>query len=82
MDARDARCDGLSHLVGSWHTGTMREADRNGYEQHLLFCPPCMVQNQKAGLAFAALRSAGPGGPAVHLVDRLTARLPAADGGP
>jgi hypothetical protein len=55
----------------------MRDADRDAFEQHLLFCPPCMAQNDKAGLALAALTSAPTTPPPGDLVDRLAARVTA-----
>jgi hypothetical protein len=59
--AAEARCKVVSTLAGSWHADTLRAPDRDTYEQHLLFCPPCLVQNDKAGLAFGALRVVGAG---------------------
>lgn len=77
MPAADARCDWLSDLIEPWHAGTMREKDRNGYEQHLLCCPPCLAQNDKATLAFAALPSAGTAAqPPEDLMTRLLTQLP------
>jgi hypothetical protein len=81
MRAVDARCDVLAGLVGSWHTGTMREVDRDAYEQHLLFCPPCLVQNDKARLAFAALPAAPNEPPPDDLVRRLADQLTELAGG-
>lgn len=72
MKAVDVRCDVLSGLIGQWHAGTLRDADRDAYEQHLLFCPPCLVQNDKARLSFAALSAAATEPPPEDLVHRLT----------
>ena len=55
MSAVDARCSTVSGQVMRWHAGTLGVAERDVYEQHLLFCPPCLAQNDKARLALAAL---------------------------
>lgn len=72
MRAVDVRCDVLSGLVGRWHMGSLRDVDLDAYEQHLLFCPPCLVQNDKARLGFAALSAAATEPPPEDLVHRLT----------
>jgi hypothetical protein len=69
--AVDARCDALSTLVVRWHTGMMLERDHDAYEQHLLFCPPCLVQNDKARLSLAALPAGANEVPPEDLVARL-----------
>lgn len=75
MRAVDSRCDVVSSLISSWHDGSMRDADRSGYEQHLLFCPPCLAQNDKARLALGALHSPPSASPPPELLDRLVRRL-------
>ncbi len=75
MRTVDVRCDVLSGLIGQWHAGTLRDADRDAYEQHLLFCPPCLVQNDKARLSFTALSAAATQPPPEGLVHRLTDRV-------
>jgi hypothetical protein len=55
----------------------MREADRNSYEQHLLFCPPCLAQNDKARPSLAALAGAAATPPPEDLLGRLTAMVDA-----
>lgn len=81
MNAVDARCDVISGLLGRWHAGTLRAADRDAFEQHLLFCPPCLAQHDKARLAVAALvRAPGTAAP-VALVERLVARVDRSGGG-
>lgn len=78
MKAVEVRCDVLSGLVGRWHAGTLRDADREAYEQHLLFCPPCLVQNDKARLGFAALSAVAaelpPEDLVQHLINRISSR--------
>lgn len=53
----------------------MRETDRDAYEQHLLFCPPCLAQNDKARIAFSALISAPTQPPPEPLVAHLGERI-------
>jgi hypothetical protein len=55
MRASDVSCDLIAGLIGRWWDGGMDDRDRDAYEQHLLFCPPCMVQNDKARTALTAL---------------------------
>lgn len=57
MRASDVSCQVVFGLLGRWHDGDMAERDRDAYEQHLLFCPPCLRQNDKMRLALAALES-------------------------
>ena len=57
MSLVNDRCDVVSALIGRWHAGTMDDVDRSGFEQHLLCCPPCLQQNDKAALGLAALHS-------------------------
>ena len=58
MDVSNTQCKMIVPLIVKWHTGAMRDVDRDGYEQHLLVCPPCLVQSDKAALALGALRAA------------------------
>jgi hypothetical protein len=81
VNAVEARCDVVAGLVSRWHFGTMRAVDREAYEQHLLFCPPCLVQNDKARLSFAALADVPTVVPPQELVDGLTAMVAAPEGG-
>jgi hypothetical protein len=65
----------VSNLVIRWQTGELPEADRDAYEQHLLFCPPCLAQNDKARLALAALAAAAAGSPPAELLARLVGQV-------
>ena len=76
MSLANDRCDVVSALIGRWHAGTMNEADRSGFEQHLLCCPPCLRQNDKAALGLAALHEAATGSPPDGLVEDLRVLLP------
>lgn len=80
MIATSQTCNVIVGLVGRWHKGRLSELHRNAYEQHLLFCPPCLVQHDKARLAFDALRTVATESPSADLVRRLTERLTAPDG--
>jgi hypothetical protein len=71
MRASDVSCDVVFGLIGRWMDGEMTERDRDAYEQHLLFCPPCLAQNDKARLALAALREATTAAPGDDIRRRL-----------
>jgi hypothetical protein len=72
--ARDVSCDVIVGLVGRWLDGDMDDGDRDAYEQHLLFCPPCLVQTGKTRRAVVALREMPGAFPDDNLRHRL-ARL-------
>ena len=73
--AVELSCDTASRLVGSWRAGALTTAERDAYEQHLLVCPPCLRQNDKARLAFAALSTALDTSPPEDLLVRLTEQV-------
>jgi hypothetical protein len=81
VDAIDVRCDVISALVVRWQRAGLEDVERDAYEQHLLFCPPCLVQNDKARLAFAALPAAATERPPDDLVGRLAEQVVAGVGG-
>jgi len=60
-------------LIGRWQKGLLSDVHRDSFEQHLLVCPPCLAQNDKARLAFAALTAARAKSPPEDLVRRLAA---------
>jgi len=64
-------CDVVSGLISRWHAGSIRDTDREPYEEHLLCCPPCLAQNDKARAALAALQDV----PTTPAAEDLTARL-------
>jgi len=59
VHAADVNCSVIMGLLGRWHDGEMDEQDRDAYEQHLLFCPPCLLQNDKARRVLGALARVG-----------------------
>ena len=71
MQASNVSCDVIFGLLGRWHDGDMAEHDRDAYEQHLLFCPPCLQQNDKLRLALAALGQAARDEPDPQIHVRL-----------
>ena len=75
MMAVELSCDTASRLVGSWRAGALATAERDAYEQHLLVCPPCLRQNDKASLASAALSKAADETPPDDLLVRLTEQV-------
>lgn len=58
MRASDVNCQVIFGLLGRWRDGDMTARDRDAYEQHLIFCPPCLRQHEKMRLALAALNNA------------------------
>lgn len=77
MRASEVRCDVVFGLIGRWLDGEMTERDADAYEQHLLFCPPCLAQNDKARLGLAALGDALAAAPDDELRRRLARLVPA-----
>ncbi|MEU8340222.1 zf-HC2 domain-containing protein [Spirillospora sp. NPDC048832] len=71
MRAADVSCEVVSGLLFRWQAGALPEAERDAYEQHLLFCPPCMAQNDKAHAALSALGSVAAAMPDEALRRRL-----------
>ena len=71
MRASDVSCDVIFGLVGRWHDGDMAARDRDAYEQHLLFCPPCLRQNDKLRLALTALGQIARSEPDQEIQSRL-----------
>lgn len=59
-------------LMIRWLAGDLDERDGEVYEQHLLFCPPCLIQKDKARIALAALPTAATVSAPERLVDELT----------
>jgi hypothetical protein len=66
-------CQVLTGLRWQWFDHTLPEEDTEAYEEHLLFCPPCLVENDKARVALVALRDAAVPVPVESLVRRLAA---------
>jgi hypothetical protein len=69
--ASDVSCDVIVGLIGRWLDGDMDDGDRDAYEQHLLFCPPCLVQTGKTRRALTALREIPAAVPDERLMRRL-----------
>jgi len=69
--ASDVSCDVIVGLIGRWLDGDMDDGDRDSYEQHLLFCPPCLVQTGKTRRALTALREIPAAVPGERLMRRL-----------
>jgi hypothetical protein len=59
VDASDVSCQVVLGLLGLWHDGALDDHDREVYEQHLLFCPPCLVHHDKFRRALKALSEYG-----------------------
>jgi hypothetical protein len=60
ITASDVSCEVISGLVGRWQDGDMSDHDRDAFEQHLLFCPPCLIQIDRMRIGLAVLASVSP----------------------
>ena len=80
MKAVHLTCQVLAGLRWQWLAQALPEEDTEAYEEHLLFCPPCLVENDKARASLTALRHATEPVPAEPLVRRLVAAVEQASG--
>jgi hypothetical protein len=79
----DVSCEVVAGLVVTWleepgeradGEREMSERERDAFEQHLLFCPPCLARGRNARIALDALRGVRGGGlPGEALRRALTA---------
>lgn len=75
IQASDVTCDVIVGLIGRWLDADLDESDSDAYEQHLLFCPPCLIQAGKTRLALTALGNAPVARPGDDLRLRLAESL-------
>lgn len=68
---RDVSCDVIAKLTIRWICGRMPETDRVAYEEHLVCCPPCMLQMGKARIALTMLPEAADAEPSPALIENL-----------
>ena len=61
MPANLPDCHTADRLLGRWYDGQIDPEDATLYEQHLLQCPPCLVENQWLRAALHALQDAATG---------------------
>jgi hypothetical protein len=73
MTGSDLSCRLVARLLPQWQQATLLAGENERYEQHLLLCPPCLGQHDKARAALRALRSAAATGPTDALVAELVA---------
>ncbi|MDF5752746.1 zf-HC2 domain-containing protein [Spongiactinospora sp. TRM90649] len=82
MRAVDMSCEVVAGLVVPWLGAPggeeMSERELDAFEQHLLYCPPCMAYGRNARIALDALRAAGPGAVSRDLRESLAALVRAA----
>ncbi len=69
--ALDISCDVVFDLVGAWYDGELTDNDQNAFEQHLLFCPPCLAYSDRARRSLAALTAAATATVPAGLADRV-----------
>lgn len=81
MSAATLTCEMLTSLRWRWLDGGLSEDDTEAYEQHLLFCPPCLVETDKARASLTALRGVAVTAPAEELVRHLVDRFANPAGG-
>ncbi|WP_239335107.1 zf-HC2 domain-containing protein [Frankia sp. CiP3] len=73
LRALDVSCDVIFDLVGAWYDGELTEGDQNAFEQHLLFCPPCLAYSERARRSLVALTAAATAVVPAGLAARVTA---------
>ena len=62
MNAAEIDCATIARLRWPWLDGELGPADSDAYEQHLLFCPPCLTMTANARAALHALVGAAGDG--------------------
>ncbi|WP_322760020.1 zf-HC2 domain-containing protein [Frankia sp. Cr2] len=75
MRARDVSCEVIFDLVGAWYDAELTDSDQNAFEQHLLFCPPCLAYSDRVRRSLAALTAAATVAVPAGLADRLAAAV-------
>jgi hypothetical protein len=55
MSAAEVDCRVVQRLLGRWHDGELPADESEVFEEHLVLCPPCLVENQRLTVALAAL---------------------------
>lgn len=55
MNPATASCDVIVGLVGRWQAGDLPAEESDVYEQHLLFCPPCLTYAENYRTALSVL---------------------------
>ena len=75
MKVVDVSCQVVGSLLTSWYDNALTDVETDGYEQHMLLCPPCLAQAGKLRAALSALTelAAAPAVPSVDLATRLAA---------
>lgn len=73
--ALDVNCEVIFSLLGRWWDGDLPEEDRDAFEQHLLFCPPCLDQCDKLRTVIDALRRESRVTPDPRTVERVTRQI-------
>jgi hypothetical protein len=75
MTVSDVTCETVGALMTRWYDQALTDIESDAYEQHLLLCPPCLVQAGKLRTALGALQALGsappPGASTADLVSGL-----------
>ncbi|MFK3981429.1 hypothetical protein ACI2K4_13755 [Micromonospora sp. NPDC050397] len=74
MGASEVSCAVVVGLMGRWRVGEL-ESDREAFEEHLMFCPPCLAHNDKVRIALLGLAEAGRSRPAPEVRRRVLDRV-------
>lgn len=74
MRASEVSCAVVVGLMGRWRTGEL-ESDRDAFEEHLLFCPPCLTHNDKVRIGLLGLTRAAQSPPAPEVRRRVLDRV-------
>lgn len=73
MRLLDVNCAAIDGLLFRWYDGQLDGVEADVFEQHVLLCPPCQVQNGKLRTAMSALPAAARVPAPPGLVERLVA---------
>jgi hypothetical protein len=75
MNVADVSCQTIGALMTRWYDHSLTEVESDAYEQHMLLCPPCLVQAGKLRTALTALPAAADSSAPEELVARLIATV-------
>jgi hypothetical protein len=77
VSATDISCQAVGGLLTRWYDGVLTGVEADAYEQHILLCRPCQVQNDKLRTALSALPEVADSAVGTDLVADLVRRAAA-----
>jgi hypothetical protein len=67
----DISCRAVGGLLSRWYDGALAGVEADAYEQHLLICPPCLVQHDRLRDGLAAIPAVADAEPPAGLISSL-----------